>query len=92
MSRHMSERTTVRLSGELVKRAKHKAATEGRSLTALIEEGLRQVLGENPQPAAATRKLPRVSNATGGVLPGIDLSDSASLQELEDIEYVARLR
>ena len=37
----MNERTTVRLPAELLKRAKRKAVAEGRTLTALIEEGLR---------------------------------------------------
>ena len=46
MSRHMAERTTIRLPEDLVRRAKRKAAAEGRSLTALIEEGLRRVLNE----------------------------------------------
>ena len=40
----MAERTTVRLPEDLVRRAKHKAASEGRSLTALIEDGLRRVV------------------------------------------------
>jgi hypothetical protein len=88
----MTERTTVRLPDELVRRAKRKAAAEGRSLTALIEEGLRRVLDENRPAASARRKLPPVSRATGGVMPGIDLDDSASLQQLADIEYAARLK
>ena len=42
----MTERTTVRLPEDLVRRAKKKALAEGRSLTALIEDGLRKVLDE----------------------------------------------
>src|SRR5262245_63272612 len=42
----MNERTTVRLPAELLKRAKRKALAEGRTFTALIEEGLRQVVEE----------------------------------------------
>ena len=37
----MIERTTVRLPSELLKRAKRMAAAEGRTLTSLIEDGLR---------------------------------------------------
>ena len=80
----MSERTTVRLPEDLVRRAKAKAATEGRSLTALIEEGLRRVVSERPSGERAARILPPVSSATGGVMPGIDLDDSAALQDLDD--------
>ena len=38
----MNERITVRLPADLLKRAKRKAVAEGRTLRALIEEGLRQ--------------------------------------------------
>ena len=87
----MIERTTVRLPEELVKRAKRKAVAEGRSLTALIEEGLRRVLSDRGSPETPKRVFPPVSAATGGLRPGIDLSDTAALQEIEDLEYVRRL-
>lgn len=88
----MGERTTVRLPDDLVRRAKRKAAAEGRSLTALIEEGLRRVVNERSSPARAERVMPPVSEATGGLLPGIDLNDTAALLELEDLEYARRLK
>lgn len=88
----MTERTTVRLPPDLVRRAKRKAAAEGRSLTALIEEGLRRVLSEHPSAGKARRILPPVSAATGGLMPGIDLNETATLQETEDMDYVERLR
>ena len=88
----MPERTTVRLPEDLVRRAKRKAAEEGRSLTSLIEDGLRRVLSERGPPSRAKRVLPPVSRATGGLMPGIDLEDSAALQELEDLDYVRRLK
>ncbi|HEX3883224.1 MAG TPA: ribbon-helix-helix protein, CopG family [Stellaceae bacterium] len=86
----MTERTTVRLPDELVGRAKRKAAAEGRTLTALIEEGLRRVV-QDSAPARHTRILPPVSTATGGLMPGIDLNNSAQLQEMDDLDYVSRL-
>jgi hypothetical protein len=87
----MAERTTVRLPHDLILRAKRKAAAEGRSLTALIEDGLRRVLGDRLTAGKVKRVMPRVSKATGGLMPGIDLNDSASLQESEDLEYMRRL-
>jgi hypothetical protein len=75
-----------------MRRAKRKAIAEGVTLTAPIEDGLRRVLNERATPAKAKRVLPRVSRATGGLLPGIDLNDSAALQEMDDLEYVARLK
>ena len=88
----MAERTTVRLPEDLVRRAKRKAAAEGRSLTALIEEGLRRVLRESAPAGKVGRVLPPVSTATGGLLPGIDLNDTAALQEMDDLDYAGRPR
>ncbi len=88
----MTERTTVRLPDDLVRRAKRKAAAEGRSLTALIEDGLRRVLNERMPDGREKRILPPVSTAKGGLMPGIDLSDSAALQEMEDLAQVKRSR
>jgi hypothetical protein len=85
----MTERTTVRLPPDLVRRAKHKAAEQGRSLTALIEEGLRRVVDDGRATQPCARILPRVSAAKAGLMPGIDLDDSA-LQEADDLEYVRR--
>jgi hypothetical protein len=88
----MTERTTVRLPDELLNRAKRKAAAEGRTLTALIEEGLRLVVVENRKAAKGKRVLPPVSKATGGPMPGIDLADLSALQEMDDLEYVERMK
>jgi len=88
----MTERTTVRLPDSLVARAKRKAAAEGRTLTSLIEEGLRAVLADHRKPKRAKRVLPPISTATGGPMPGIDLTDFSALQELEDLENIERMK
>lgn len=88
----MTERTTVRLPEELLIRAKQKAAAEGRTLTSLIEEGLRVVVAEKPEQAKKERVLPRVSTASGGLLPGVLLDKFSDYQEMEDIEYVERMK
>lgn len=88
----MGERTTVRLPDDLVRRAKRKALAQGRSLTALIEDGLRRVLADRAPARQAERVLPPVSSATGGLMPGVDLEDAAALQEIEDLATAARLR
>lgn len=80
----MASRTTIRLPDDLFQRAKRKAADQGRTLTALIEEGLRRVLNDRETSSNKHRVLPPVSSASGGVMPGVDLSDSAALQDLED--------
>jgi hypothetical protein len=88
----MTERTTVRLPRELLRRAKRKAAAEGRSLTALIEEGLLRVVNERVPVGETRRALPPVSKARGGLMPGIDLSDTAALQEMDDLVAVRRFK
>ena len=88
----MSERTTVRLPPDLLRRAKRKAADEGRTLTSLIEDGLRRVVDVKSSAAKRERRPLPLSTATGGPLPGIDISNSAALQEMEDLEYVERMK
>ena len=87
----MPERTTVTLADDFLLRARREAATEGRNLTALIEEDLRLVVDERARPSAIRRVSLPVSSATGGVMPGIDIDNSAALQEIDDLEYVRRL-
>ncbi len=88
----MADRTTVRLPEDLIRRAKRKAAAEGRTLTALIEEGLRQVVAENEKPLKRQRVPLPVSKATGGLMPGIDLTRMSTIYEMEDLEYVERMK
>ncbi|PIU31602.1 MAG: hypothetical protein COT06_07280 [Syntrophobacteraceae bacterium CG07_land_8_20_14_0_80_61_8] len=61
--------------------AKKRAADEGRTLTALVEDGLMLVLA-----TAATKSRERivlpVSKAVVGTLPGIDLNSSSDLEEI----------
>jgi hypothetical protein len=87
----MTERTTVRLPPDLVRRAKRKAAAEGRTLTSLIEDGLRTVLADVPKSGKTRRILPPISKATGGVMPGVDLT-AVALQEVDDLDYVDRMK
>jgi hypothetical protein len=87
----MTERTTVRLPDDLIRRAERKAAAEGRSLPALIEDGLRLILNGRAAAAKGDRVLPPVSTATGGLMPGRDLNESAALQEAEDRDDAERL-
>jgi hypothetical protein len=90
--RHMAARTTVRLPVGLLDRAKRKAAAEGRTLTSLIEDGLRLMVAGERKAAKGKRILPPVSKATGGPMPGLDLTDLSALQEIEDLDYVERMK
>lgn len=86
----MIKRTTVRLPSELLKKAQRKAAAEGRTLTGLMEEGLRYVVSDKPESAKRERVMPRVSTATGGYAPGI--KSIRDIEEMEDLEYIEKLR
>ncbi|MEJ0069957.1 MAG: DUF2191 domain-containing protein [Pseudomonadota bacterium] len=88
----MGERTTVRLPQDLLRLAKRKAAAEGRTLTALIEDGLRLVVADADKPPRRKRVMPRISKAEGGLMPGVDLTDLSSLQEIEDLDDVRRIK
>jgi hypothetical protein len=89
----MSKRTTIRLPEELLNRARRKAAAEGRTLSSLIEDGLRSVVSEPKKTdGRQAALLARVSKATGGLMPGIDLTRFSDIQEMDDLEYVERMK
>jgi hypothetical protein len=74
-------RTTVRLSEELLRKAKKKAAEKRQTLTSLIEEGLKIVLADAGRvPRRSHAKVP-ISKANGGTLPGVDLNRSGDLED-----------
>ena len=88
----MNERTTVRLPEDLLDRARRKAAAEGRTRTSLIEDGLRQVVA-GPKKSEKKKGGPiPVSKATGGPMPGVDITSFSALQEMDDLEYVERMK
>jgi len=74
-------RTTIRIKDDLLKRAKKRAAEEGRTLTSLIEEALALAVAKPKASRRGRVELP-VSKASGGVLPGIDLNRSGDLEEV----------
>jgi hypothetical protein len=84
----MIKRTTVRLPSELLKKAQRKAAAEGRTLTGLMEEGLRYVVTEKPAIQRAARPEIPVSKESGGMAPGI--TNFKDIEEQEDIERLNR--
>jgi hypothetical protein len=74
-------RTTVRLDERLLAEAKQHAAETGRTLTALLEDALRETLGRRSP--RTKRKAVRLKTVRGdGVRPGVDLDDTAALLDL----------
>ncbi|MBT8339098.1 MAG: hypothetical protein KJP07_03710 [Desulfatitalea sp.] len=74
-------RTTINIRDDLLKQAKKRAAEDGRTLTALVEDGLVLVLSKAKAKRRKRVVLP-VSKATGGVLPGVDLNRASDLEEV----------
>ena len=72
-------RTTLDLHDALVRDAKRRAAHEGRTLTAVIEDALRHYLSPARRPQKAFRL--RLLTKKGRLLPGVDLADRDSLYD-----------
>jgi hypothetical protein len=71
-------RTTVRLDQDLMEAAKKFALESGKTLTAVIEDALRQALARRD--TAVRRQPVRLRTVGGkGVQPGVDLDDAAAL-------------
>ncbi len=68
-------RTTINLPDALAEAAKARAASEGRTFTSVVEEGLRAVLAA--EPTIAPVKLPAYGAPDGKVL--VDLADREAL-------------
>jgi hypothetical protein len=74
-------RTTVRLDERVLREAKALAAKERRTLTAVIDDALRQFLARKSAPRKpAPVKL--ITFGGGGLRPSVDLDNTASLIEL----------
>jgi hypothetical protein len=74
-------RTTIRIDEQLLKEAKQLAIRKGKSLTSIIEDSLRESLSR--QRSSGQREPVRMITFSGkGLLPGVDLDDSAALLDL----------
>jgi hypothetical protein len=75
-------RTTVRISDDLYRRVKARAAQDGRSVGAVIEDAVRAAL--EPTVAASGPLAPLPTFGGGGIMPGVDLTSNAALQDVMD--------
>lgn len=79
-------RTTIKVSDDILRRAKKAALERDETLNDIVEHALGEFLRHLEQPAAIRPvKLPK-SKKSGGVQPGVDLDDSAALMDLLDGE------
>jgi hypothetical protein len=76
-------RTTINLPDDLLIRAKKVAAESRTTLTALIEEGLHEAISRRKR-RGRVRPTRLTTFGAGGLRPGVDLDDSASLLDVMD--------
>jgi hypothetical protein len=72
-------RTTVRMEDDLLRRAKEIAAQRDTTLTAILEQALREWLDRQRRSRGRRRVELPVSRCEGGLLPGVNLDDTADL-------------
>ena len=73
----------MNLDDQLLTEAKVYARRSGKTLTALVEDALRERLARRgPVLQTEWTRLPTVGG--GGLLPGVDLDDSSSLLDIMD--------
>ncbi len=74
-------RTTIRLNDDLLQQAKMAAAESGRTLTAVVEDALREAFARR-QPSQPRERFKLPTFDGGGLMPGVDLNDSAGLLDI----------
>jgi hypothetical protein len=78
-------KTTIDIADALLARAKRRARADGKSLRALVEEGLRRVLQSDRQPVGY-----ELADCSVGDPAGPDPLQTLSWQELRDEIYGGR--
>ena len=73
-------RTTIHIDDHLFAELKRVAADTGKTLTAVVQDALRESLSRRRARERPVIDLPLFHGT--GVMPGVDLSDSASLLDL----------
>lgn len=80
--------TTIQLEDKLLEEAQAFAARTGKSLNELVEEALRRALANRPQEASRS-SVTLKTHGSGGLQPGVDLSNTAALLDLLDMPNAA---
>ena len=78
-----SVRITIEIGDDILLRVEERAKKEGRDLNSVIEEALSLYLERRTTGQRRHVELP-ASDASGGLLPGIDVNRSSDLDEQMD--------
>lgn len=82
-------RTTVRLPEQVLREAKKLAADSGRTLTAVIEDSLREAIARRRAAKPRSMKVKLKTFCGKGVAPGVDLDDSAANRDFMEASDAA---
>jgi len=74
-------RTTLNIDDQLLASAKHLAIEQGKPLTKLVEDALREKLARQP---LSEQKISLITARGNGLRPGVDLDSGSSLADLMD--------
>jgi hypothetical protein len=74
-------RITIQLDDQLLRDAEQAAAQTDRTLTAVIEDAVRQSLSR-PRGAQKPQPIRLIRTGVGGLCPGVDLDHTAELLDL----------
>ena len=82
-------RTTLNVDDDLYREVKATAAASGQTVTSFVEEAMRLLLLRHRESLRGERRsyVPdayRPDPTRSGVLPGVDLTDNAALEDLMD--------
>lgn len=77
-------RTTIDINDALLLAAKSRAARERKTLKAVVEQALRELLSGPKRDVVAGPPIPVLHGH--GVQPGVDLTDNAALEDLMNAE------
>jgi hypothetical protein len=84
-------RTTIHIPDDLLSEAKKLSAESHTTLTALIEDALRERLSRRRQ-KSRVKPTQLTTYGKGGLQPGVDLDDSAGLLDLMESKFDSRRR
>lgn len=72
------------LDPDLLRAAKQRAAERHTTLSAVVEEALREAAARREQQARGPRINPTTDRSRGGLRSGVDLDDNAAVRDLMD--------
>jgi len=85
-------RTTLALDDDLYREAKKAALDSGTTVTAVIEAALRECLRRRHGAAKRRTRIPLPTFRGRGLMPGVDLDDSASLLDVMEARHPSARR